>query len=500
MTLDALWDALWPLLVMLASAFGAATLFILPSEAVLIAQIKAGLAPTSALLVAATIGNVAGSAVQLVARPQRPPLRGSSLVSVLAGDDRSRQRPLPALRAVVAAARVGPDHRRSPDVHRRRSARAVPVFSAARGDRQGRPLRYSRRQFVTSTSNEGKPDVRLLVAGAQGQLARAMIELAPSAADITAFALGRPALDLTAPASVLKTLADFKPDVIVNAAAYTAVDKAESEPDAAIALNADGPARLAEAADRMGAVLIHVSTDYVFDGSKPTPYVEDDPTAPLGAYGRSKLAGEEAVRAATARHIILRTAWVHSPFGANFVKTMLRLAADRPEVRVVDDQIGSPTYAPHLAEAILAISRAIIADPANARFGTYHAAGIGCRHLVRHGPRGHARFRVARRPERHRHRDHHRRVPDPRPTPRQLAPRLLETHGRVRRGAPSLAARRRRVCDSAARRRVTTWSRRWREQGCRPRNPPGRPRTPSFDDLESAAPVAAEGRTVRMRP
>jgi len=219
--------------------------------------------------------------------------------------------------------------------------------------------------------------VRLLVAGAQGQLARAMIELAPSAADITAFALGRPALDLTTPASVLKTLADFKPDVIVNAAAYTAVDKAESEPDAAMALNADGPARLAEAADRMGAVLIHISTDYVFDGSKATPYVEDDPTAPLGAYGRSKLAGEDAVRAGTGRHIILRTAWVHSPFGANFVKTMLHLAADRPEVRVVDDQIGSPTYAPHLAEVILAISRAVTADPANVRFGTYHAAGSG---------------------------------------------------------------------------------------------------------------------------
>lgn len=219
--------------------------------------------------------------------------------------------------------------------------------------------------------------MRLLVAGAQGQLARAMIELAPSAADVTAFALGRPALDLTAPASVLKTLADFKPDVIVNAAAYTAVDRAESEPDAAMALNADGPARLAEAAERMGAALIHISTDYVFDGSKTTPYFEDDPTAPVGAYGRSKLAGEEAVRATTGRHIIMRTAWVHSPFGANFVKTMLRLAAHRPDVRVVDDQIGSPTYAPHLAEAILAVSRAVTADPATARFGTYHAAGAG---------------------------------------------------------------------------------------------------------------------------
>lgn len=219
--------------------------------------------------------------------------------------------------------------------------------------------------------------MRLLIAGAQGQLARAMIELAPSAADVTAFAVGRPALDLTAPASVLNALADFKPDVIVNAAAYTAVDKAESEPDAAMALNADGPRRLAEAAERMGAALIHVSTDYVFDGSKSAPYVEDDPTAPLGSYGRSKLAGEAAVRAAARRHVILRTAWVHSPFGANFVKTMLRLAGERPEIRVVDDQIGSPTYAPHLAQAILAIARTLSNDPDDARWGTYHAAGTG---------------------------------------------------------------------------------------------------------------------------
>jgi dTDP-4-dehydrorhamnose reductase len=219
--------------------------------------------------------------------------------------------------------------------------------------------------------------MRLLIAGAQGQLARAMIELAPSAADVTAFAVGRPALDLTAPASVLSALADFKPDVIVNAAAYTAVDKAESEPDAAMALNVDGPRRLAEAAERMGAVLIHVSTDYVYDGTKATPYVEDDPTAPLGAYGRSKLAGEDAVRSAVRRHVILRTAWVHSPFGGNFVKTMLRLAGERPEVRVVDDQIGSPTYAPHLAEAILAIARIAVEEPERPVWGTYHAAGTG---------------------------------------------------------------------------------------------------------------------------
>jgi len=219
--------------------------------------------------------------------------------------------------------------------------------------------------------------MRLLIAGAQGQLARAMIELAPSADDVTAFAVGRPALDLTAPASVLSTLADFKPDVIVNAAAYTAVDRAEQEPDAAMALNADGPRRLAEAAERKGAALIHISTDHVFDGTKPAPYVEDDPTAPIGAYGRSKLAGEEAVRSITARHIILRTSWVYSPSGTNFAKTMLRLAGERDEIRVVDDQIGSPTYAPHLAEAILAMARAVTAGAAPSVWGTYHAAGMG---------------------------------------------------------------------------------------------------------------------------
>jgi dTDP-4-dehydrorhamnose reductase len=219
--------------------------------------------------------------------------------------------------------------------------------------------------------------MRLLIAGAQGQLARAMIELAPSAEDVTAFAVGRPALDLTAPASVLGTLADFKPDVIVNAAAYTAVDKAEAEPEAALALNAEGPKRLAEATARMGAVLIHISTDHVFDGTKPSPYVEDDPTAPVSAYGRSKLAGEAAVRAAVPRHIILRTSWVYSPFGTNFARTMLRLARERDEVRVVDDQTGSPTYAPHLAEAILGIARAVTAGPQPSVWGTYHAAGAG---------------------------------------------------------------------------------------------------------------------------
>ncbi len=219
--------------------------------------------------------------------------------------------------------------------------------------------------------------MRLLIAGWQGQLARALVELAPGVRDIEALAVGRPALDLCEPASITRAMTDFKPDVIINTAAYTAVDKAESEPEAAFTLNRDGARLLAEAAARRGAAIIHVSTDYVFDGAKPAPYVEDDPTGPLNVYGRSKLEGEAAVRVANPRHVILRTSWVHSATGANFVKTMLRLAAERPALSVVDDQVGSPTYAPHLAEATLAIARRIARDGASAPWGTYHAAGQG---------------------------------------------------------------------------------------------------------------------------
>lgn len=220
--------------------------------------------------------------------------------------------------------------------------------------------------------------MRLLIAGWQGQLARALVEIAPGAADIEALAVGRPALDLCEPASITRAMTDFRPDVIINTAAYTAVDKAESQPDAAFALNRDGARLLAEAANRRGAVIIHVSTDYVFDGAKPQPYVEDDATGPLNVYGRSKLEGELAVRVANPRHVIVRTSWVHSATGANFVRTMLRLAAERPTLRVVDDQIGGPTYAPHLAQAILEIARRVAGSSAEAAvWGTYHAAGTG---------------------------------------------------------------------------------------------------------------------------
>lgn len=220
--------------------------------------------------------------------------------------------------------------------------------------------------------------MRLLIAGWQGQLARALVELAPRAADIDALAVGRPALDLCEPATIARSMTDFRPDVIINTAAYTAVDKAESEAAAAFALNCDGARMLAVEAAKRGAVIIHVSTDYVFDGTKPAPYVEDDPTSPLNVYGRSKLEGELVVAAANPRHVIVRTAWVHSASGQNFVKTMLRLAGERPALKVVDDQIGSPTYAPHLAEAILAIARQVAnAGKTENRWGVYHVAGTG---------------------------------------------------------------------------------------------------------------------------
>ena len=220
--------------------------------------------------------------------------------------------------------------------------------------------------------------MRLLITGWQGQLARSIAEAATRRSEITALSIGRPALDLCARPSILRTLADNAPDIIVNTAAYTAVDKAERERDAAFALNRDGAGLLAEAAAARGVPIIHVSTDYVFDGAKTTPYVETDATAPLNVYGASKLAGEQVVAAANRRHVILRTAWVHSPFGQNFVKTMLRLAGERPRLKVVADQLGNPTYAPHLAAAILDIALSLPgrgdSDPA---WGLYHAAGSG---------------------------------------------------------------------------------------------------------------------------
>jgi len=187
-------------------------------------------------------------------------------------------------------------------------------------------------------------------------------------------ALGRPELDLVDPASISRALASTRPDVVINAAAYTAVDKAESDAAAAFALNRDGAAALAAAAAVAGCPIIHLSTDYVFDGSKSGAYAENDATNPMGVYGRSKLEGEAAVAAANARHVILRTAWIYGAHGHNFLKTMLRLAREGAELRVVADQRGNPTYAPHLADAILAMAARIgTGQP----WGIYHATASG---------------------------------------------------------------------------------------------------------------------------
>lgn len=224
--------------------------------------------------------------------------------------------------------------------------------------------------------------MRLLVTGSHGQVARAFLEAAPASPGITACAIGRPALDICSTPTIERAIADIQPDVIINTAAYTAVDDAEAEPARAHALNCEGARLMSEAAHRRGVPIIHLSTDYVFDGSKSSAYLETDATAPASVYGRTKLDGERAVAAANPKHIILRTAWVYSPFGKNFVKTILNNAAKGNPLRVVNDQVGSPTYAPHLVEAILAIAEQITgpAGKTSARdemWGVYHAAGQG---------------------------------------------------------------------------------------------------------------------------
>ena len=181
--------------------------------------------------------------------------------------------------------------------------------------------------------------------------------------------------NLADPAALVAALKTLRPDVIVNAAAYTAVDRAESEPALAHTVNADAPGSLARLASDSGAWLLHYSTDYVFDGSGSTPRTEASATAPLSVYGRTKLAGEDAVRASGCRHLILRTSWVHGARGGNFARTMLRLAAERTQLTVIDDQIGAPTGADLLADVSAHALRQVMAQPGLA--GTYHAVAAG---------------------------------------------------------------------------------------------------------------------------
>jgi len=201
--------------------------------------------------------------------------------------------------------------------------------------------------------------MRLLVTGANGQVARALLDRAGQFPEFNVVALGRPQLDLENTATTLSAIAHVRPDFIVNAAAYTAVDMAEQEPMRAFAINRDGAAAVAAAAQEVGAPLIHISTDYVFSGSKRSAYSESDEAKPLGAYGKSKLEGEIAVRSVNPGALILRTSWIYSPFSNNFVKTILRLATERPQLRVVADQFGNPTSALDLADAILRIAPSV---------------------------------------------------------------------------------------------------------------------------------------------
>ncbi|SEQ08639.1 dTDP-4-dehydrorhamnose reductase [Faunimonas pinastri] len=216
--------------------------------------------------------------------------------------------------------------------------------------------------------------LRALVFGGGGQLGRELVVQARAGA-IDLLSLGHADGDIVDPASIRQALDRHRPDVVVNAAAYTAVDRAESEPDKAFAINARAPGLLAVACAAANLPLIHVSTDYVFDGRKTGAYVEDDPIAPQTVYGRSKAEGESAVRAELHRHLILRTSWVYGAHGGNFLKTMLRLAGERDRLTVVADQHGCPTASIDLAQGILiAAERAASGDSV---WGTYHLAGTG---------------------------------------------------------------------------------------------------------------------------
>jgi dTDP-4-dehydrorhamnose reductase len=217
--------------------------------------------------------------------------------------------------------------------------------------------------------------MRLVVTGRKGQVARALVERGRSAG-VEVVCLARPEIDLTEPEFVARAIEATRGDVVINAAAYTAVDKAEAEPELAMQVNGEGARAVAAAAAMTGRPVVQISTDYVFGGALDRPYREDDPVGPLGVYGRTKLAGEIAVATANPRHVIARAAWVYSPFGHNFLKTMLRLGLTRDEVGVVADQWGAPTSALDLADGLIAMARRLIAEPDNASlYGVFHATG-----------------------------------------------------------------------------------------------------------------------------
>lgn len=218
--------------------------------------------------------------------------------------------------------------------------------------------------------------MRIAVTGRDGQVACALAERG-RAVGVDLVFLSRPAVDLADPGTIGPALRSAGADAVINAAAYTAVDKAESEPGLAHAINAVGAGAVAKAAADLGLPILHLSTDYVFDGASPAPYRESDATGPVSVYGTTKLAGEQMVAAANPAHVILRTAWVFSPFGSNFVKTMLRLAQTRDEIGVVADQRGCPASALDIADALIAIARRVTRDKNPALHGLFHMGGQG---------------------------------------------------------------------------------------------------------------------------
>lgn len=219
--------------------------------------------------------------------------------------------------------------------------------------------------------------MKIVITGREGQVVQSLLEKASRNPGVQVIALGRPELDLTKPEAVREAIRAIEPDLVVSAAAYTAVDMAEDEPELAFAVNAAGAEAVAEAAKTCGVPVIHLSTDYVFAGDSNEPYVETDITGPRSAYGRSKLEGERSVALAHPKHIILRTAWVYSPFGKNFVKTMLKLAETRDTLSVVSDQRGNPTSALDIADAIIKVAQHLSVTPDFASYGVYHLVGTG---------------------------------------------------------------------------------------------------------------------------
>lgn len=219
--------------------------------------------------------------------------------------------------------------------------------------------------------------MKVLVTGRTGQVATSLRERAVSFPKLELAFVGRPALDLADDASLAREIRAAAPDVIVSAAAFTAVDQAEHDRAAAEQVNGRAPAAIAAAAREVGAAMIHLSTDYVFDGDGTEPYREGDAVGPASVYGKTKLAGEEGVRAALADHVIVRTAWVYSPFGKNFVRTMLAAAESRAQLDVVEDQVGNPTSAFDIADGLLAILNCWRDRPGHGTGATYHLAARG---------------------------------------------------------------------------------------------------------------------------